>query len=109
MRERRWFAMPWDERQTPHALLSLPDNSLLAVGNFYSQPQGGSINVAAGLARWRKPCPGDFNCDTGVDSDDTIGFFNAWDTQDIAADIDRDGVIDGDDVIAFFGRWDAGC
>lgn len=54
-------------------------------------------------------CAADFNLDGGVDGDDVIGFFAAWDAGDLAADFNGDGGVDGDDVIAFFGRWDAGC
>ncbi|MFN9992757.1 MAG: GC-type dockerin domain-anchored protein [Phycisphaerales bacterium] len=54
-------------------------------------------------------CPADFNDDGGVDGDDVIAFFAAWDAAATAADVNADGGVDGDDVIYFFGRWDAGC
>jgi len=54
-------------------------------------------------------CPADFNDDGGVDGDDVIAFFAAWDIGDIAADYTGDGGVDGDDVIGFFADWDAGC
>ena len=54
-------------------------------------------------------CAGDFNCDSGVDGDDVIEFFAAWDLSLPTADINGSGGVDGDDVIVFFGRWDAGC
>ena len=54
-------------------------------------------------------CPADFTCDGGVDSDDVIAFFGAWDRGEISADFNADGGVDSDDVIGFFGRWDAGC
>jgi hypothetical protein len=54
-------------------------------------------------------CIGDYNCDGGVDGDDVIAFFSAWDASDAAGDINLDGGVDGDDVIAFFGAWDTGC
>lgn len=54
-------------------------------------------------------CPADFNGDQGVDGDDVIAFFAAWDAADPAADFNGDQGVDGDDVIAFFTRWDAGC
>lgn len=54
-------------------------------------------------------CRADFNDDGGVDSDDVIEFFAAWDRGLIEADFNGDGGVDGDDVIAFFGRWDIGC
>lgn len=54
-------------------------------------------------------CPADFDCSGGVDGDDVIGFFAAWDLGEIAADFTGDGGVDGDDVIGFFARWDTGC
>jgi len=53
------------------------------------------------------PCPSDINEDGGVDGDDVIEFFTAWDANN--ADFNEDGGTDGDDVIAFFLRWDQGC
>ncbi|MFZ4572872.1 MAG: hypothetical protein ACOYN0_00660 [Phycisphaerales bacterium] len=54
-------------------------------------------------------CISDFNCDGGVDSDDTILFFAALDRNHGSADINRDGGIDADDIIDFFAGWDSGC
>jgi hypothetical protein len=54
-------------------------------------------------------CLGDFNNDGGVDGDDVIAFFSAWDAGIITADVNQDGGVDGDDVIAFFNAWDSGC
>jgi hypothetical protein len=54
-------------------------------------------------------CVGDFDGDGGVDSDDVIAFFGAWDSGQSSADVDGSGGVDSDDVIAFFGAWDAGC
>jgi hypothetical protein len=54
-------------------------------------------------------CPADFDCSGGVDGDDVIGFFAAWDNGEIAADFTGDSGVDGDDVIGFFARWDVGC
>ncbi|MFZ4574723.1 MAG: GC-type dockerin domain-anchored protein, partial [Phycisphaerales bacterium] len=54
-------------------------------------------------------CLGDFNNDGGVDGDDVIAFFNAWDAGTITADVNQDGAVDGDDVITFFNAWDSGC
>lgn len=56
-----------------------------------------------------RACIADFTCDGGVDSDDTIAFFNRWDSAAPDADVDGNGDIDGDDVITFFAAWDAGC
>ncbi|MFZ4576324.1 MAG: immunoglobulin domain-containing protein [Phycisphaerales bacterium] len=60
-----------------------------------------SVSVTVGL------CMADINLDGGIDSDDTIAFFAAWEAG--AGDFDGDGDTDGDDVIAFVARWDAGC
>lgn len=54
-------------------------------------------------------CPADFNGDGGVDGDDVISFFGAWDAGLLAADVDNSGGVDGDDVITFFTGWDSGC
>ena len=54
-------------------------------------------------------CRADFTCDGGVDGDDTIRFFELWDSGASDGDVNLDGEIDGDDVIAFFFHWDAGC
>jgi hypothetical protein len=56
-----------------------------------------------------KVCVTDLDCSGGVDGDDVILFFAAWDLGDPAADLTGDGGVDGDDVIDFFARWDAGC
>ncbi|MFZ4575286.1 MAG: PA14 domain-containing protein, partial [Phycisphaerales bacterium] len=54
-------------------------------------------------------CAADFNQDGGVDGDDVIAFFTAWDAGELVADFNADGGVDGDDVIQFFARWDQGC
>ncbi len=59
--------------------------------------------------RWyRDNCFGDYNDDGGIDSDDVIAFFNAWDASEPCADVDRSRGIDSDDVIQFFESWDSG-
>ncbi|MFZ4575160.1 MAG: GC-type dockerin domain-anchored protein [Phycisphaerales bacterium] len=54
-------------------------------------------------------CRADVDCNDGVDGDDVIAFFAAWDSGEPDADFTGDGGVDGDDVIAFFGAWDSGC
>lgn len=54
-------------------------------------------------------CLGDFDASGGTDGDDVIAFFAAWDSGDLAADVNGDSGVDGDDVILFFARWDSGC
>ncbi|MFZ4573638.1 MAG: M14 family zinc carboxypeptidase [Phycisphaerales bacterium] len=51
---------------------------------------------------------GDFTGDAGIDGDDVIGFFVAWDAGLIQADYTGDGAVDGDDAILFFSLWDSG-
>jgi hypothetical protein len=66
---------------------------------------GSVTSAAAALAI----CPGDFNCDGGVDGLDIDAFFAAWEAGLFEADINVDGGVDGPDVGAFFERWEAGC
>lgn len=54
-------------------------------------------------------CPGDFNCDGGVDGADIGSFFAVWEAGEPTADMNADGGIDGTDVGAFFSRWESGC
>ena len=54
-------------------------------------------------------CSADYNADGGVDSDDVIVFFSAWDVGEVRADYTADGGVDSDDIIAFFSDWDTGC
>jgi hypothetical protein len=54
-------------------------------------------------------CPGDHNCDGGVDGSDVNSFFDAWERGLSDGDIDQDGAVDGRDVEKFFEHWDAGC
>ncbi len=61
------------------------------------------------------PCPwvadgcfADYNNDGGIDGDDVIAFFAAWDAGESCADVDASTGVDGDDVINFFAAWDAG-
>ncbi len=68
-----------------------------------------SVAVEVTVAEDPCPCPADMDCSGGVDSDDVILYFVAWDQGEIAADFNGDGGVDSDDVIGFFERWDAGC
>jgi len=54
-------------------------------------------------------CPGDYNCDSGVDGDDSTAYMTDWSNAASAADVNCDGGIDGDDVTYFFNQWSAGC
>ncbi|MFZ4573078.1 MAG: hypothetical protein ACOYN0_01695 [Phycisphaerales bacterium] len=71
------------------------------------------VTVLAGGPQcdWRVDgCYADFNNDGGIDGDDVIAFFGAWDSNGPCADVDGSSGVDGDDVIAFFGQWDSnGC
>lgn len=66
---------------------------------------GTSTSIAATLGF----CPGDHNCDGGVDGSDVNSFFDAWERGLSDGDIDQDGAVDGRDVEKFFEHWDAGC
>jgi hypothetical protein len=78
-------------------------------GSYVATATNGCGNAPSNAATVEIGCPADFNGDGGVDGDDVIGFFAAWDINDIAADFNNDGSVDGDDVIGFFGNWDTGC
>ncbi|MBS0197628.1 MAG: immunoglobulin domain-containing protein [Planctomycetes bacterium] len=54
-------------------------------------------------------CPGDFNCDGGVDGGDVTDFYTAWGNGDAAADLNCDGGVDNGDVQVFFAHWSNGC
>jgi subtilisin-like proprotein convertase family protein len=57
--------------------------------------------------RWRADgCFADFDDNGGIDADDVIAFFSAWDVTNACADVDDSGGVDSDDVIVFFGAWD---
>lgn len=100
-----------------------PDLSqILFTVNFARQNNGGPALAADGtlimadlngIRAWRSertpPCVGDFDRDGDDDGDDVIAFFGAWDTGDLAADVDGSEGVDGDDVIVFFAAWDSGC
>ncbi len=66
---------------------------------------GTALSRGAALA----VCPGDFNCDGGVDGADVSAFFAVWEAGDPAADLTVDGGVDGADVELFFARWSGGC
>ncbi|MFZ4573494.1 MAG: hypothetical protein ACOYN0_03790 [Phycisphaerales bacterium] len=51
----------------------------------------------------------DFDGHVGVDGDDIIAFFAAWDSVSETSDVNADGSVDSDDVILFLTRWDLGC
>lgn len=54
-------------------------------------------------------CPGDFNGDGTVDTQDVIAFLNAWVSDDAAADCNGDGGINTLDVLCFLTAWAGGC
>ncbi|MFZ4574784.1 MAG: S8 family serine peptidase [Phycisphaerales bacterium] len=65
------------------------------------------FGIVNALSALQAPCPSDWNHDGGVDGDDVIAFFGAWDAGN--ADYNASGGTDGDDVIEFFSSWDSGC
>jgi hypothetical protein len=54
-------------------------------------------------------CVADFNGDGAVNTQDVIGFLNAWVAGDSRADINGDGAVNTQDVIGFLNLWVAGC
>jgi fibronectin type 3 domain-containing protein len=54
------------------------------------------------------PCYADFNQDGGVDGDDIVSFYMAWESGDSSADVNQDGGVDGSDSDVFFVAWEAG-
>jgi hypothetical protein len=66
------------------------------------------VNPPAPACAWAGDgCYADYTNDGGIDGDDVIAFFSAWDAADNCADVDASGGVDGDDVITFFSAWDA--
>ena len=63
------------------------------------------------------PCPGDFNGDGVVNSQDVILYLNDWAAQrqqdctggGCSADTDDNGVVDSRDFLLFLNAWSAGC
>lgn len=73
------------------------------------QPLLYQIRAAAEAAiRHPLPCFSDFNQDGGIDGDDVIAFFAAWELGGDDADVNADGGVDGMDIAAFFARWELG-
>ena len=54
-------------------------------------------------------CPGDFNGDGLVNTQDVLAFLNAWAAGDSSADCTGDGNINTQDVLCFLNAWAAGC
>jgi hypothetical protein len=54
-------------------------------------------------------CIADFNGDGAVNTQDVLGFLNAWSAGDSSADINGDGTVNTQDVLAFLNLWSAGC
>ncbi len=50
----------------------------------------------------------DFDGSGGVDGDDIVAFFEAWQMGENSADFDESGGVDGDDITAFFVAWERG-
>jgi hypothetical protein len=93
---------------TASAIIARNGYTLVATPRFTTT--GGFDSYRIGITGIGVPrCPTDTNGDGGVDGDDVITFFAAWDASNPTADFTGDGGVDGDDVIAFFTRWDAGC
>lgn len=91
---------------TGSATVNLPPNipnarlRLASVGNVF-------FNVSPPFAVL--PCPGDFNLDSVVSSQDIFAFLNAWFSSSPTADIDNSGTISVQDIFVFLQRWFARC
>lgn len=55
------------------------------------------------------PCPGDFNADETINTQDVLSFLNAWTANDPRADLNKDGVWNTLDVLEFLNVWTAPC
>jgi choice-of-anchor C domain-containing protein len=53
-------------------------------------------------------CPADYNQDGGVDGEDIVTFFAAWEAGGCDGDVNADGGVDSGDVDTFFTAWEAG-
>jgi hypothetical protein len=91
------------------------DGTLVAWGdNSRGQtvvPRGYYEEIAAGYDHGLAipGCPSDFNRDGGVDGQDIVAFFAAWEAGEDQADMSVDGGVDSQDVETFFLYWQAGC
>ncbi len=72
-------------------------------------PESENVALVPGGNAIGSRCPSDVDGSGGVDGDDVIAFFDAWDAGEPDGDVNADGAIDGDDVIGFFAGWDRGC
>lgn len=71
--------------------------------SYQGRPSSGSIG------RVFPDCPGDFNSDGAVNTQDILAFLNAWTAGDEAADFNDDGSVNTLDVLAFLNVWTGGC
>ena len=67
---------------------------------------GSATIVATGTV---PACPGDFNGDGSVNTQDVLAFLNAWTSDDPSSDCTGDGNINTQDVLCFLNAWTAGC
>ncbi|MEI7657493.1 MAG: immunoglobulin domain-containing protein [Phycisphaerae bacterium] len=65
-------------------------------------------NDAALTVNPAPPCFADFNSDGGIDGDDVVAFYMAWEAGDSAADVNQDGGVDGGDSDTFYAAWESG-
>ena len=54
-------------------------------------------------------CPGDYNGDCNVNTQDFVAFLNDWSAGNMAADCNNDRVINTQDFICFLNLWTSGC
>ena len=84
----------------------LPDVALGALG-LAELMMPGSVEAVLAQAYRTCACPGDWDGDGDVDSDDILLFFGSWEMGE--GDVDGDDDSDSDDVVRFFARWEVGC
>jgi hypothetical protein len=89
---------------------SVAASTIASGSSKFIQYVPGADNCAGPSCAWQADgCFADYNNDgNGIDGDDVIAFFAAWDANSECADVDGANGVDGDDVIAFFNAWDAG-
>ncbi|QKK07075.1 MAG: hypothetical protein HND58_02120 [Planctomycetota bacterium] len=67
---------------------------------------GSATIVATGTV---PACPGDFNGDGTVNTQDVLAFLNAWTANDPSSDCNGDSNINTQDVLCFLNAWTTGC
>ena len=83
------------------------NSGVVAVGAMHGDNGGGADSGAAYV--FEVSCPADLDGDGLVNTQDFLGFLNAWANGDPSADWNVDGTIDTRDFVAYLNDWVAGC